>query len=212
MKVVLKSVEQFEPKLVAATTHLTHGMVKLKGGVKMSSRTGNFLKATEVLDIAAEASRKIRAEYNESVTLGAVKYSFLKQRIGNDIVYDPVESVSLEGNSGPYLQYAYARSKSILRKSTKNSQEPQDLQAGERSLVSKISEYSEVIDKAISDLMPSQVCNYLYELTQAFNSFYEHNRVLGDGRESERLWLVQIYSKTLKTGLDILGIVSPEKM
>ncbi len=85
MAVVLKAVEQFEPKLVAATRHLTHGLVKLQGGVKMSSRKGNFLRATDVLDVASEANRALTGQANEETSLGAVKYAFLKNRTGGDI-------------------------------------------------------------------------------------------------------------------------------
>ncbi|HSW99325.1 MAG TPA: arginine--tRNA ligase, partial [Candidatus Saccharimonadales bacterium] len=90
MKVVLKSIEQFEPELARRTTHLTHGNVKLSGGVKMSSRKGNFLRATDVLDAAHEANKEATGrEDDEQVVLGAVKYAFLKQRIGADIIYEP---------------------------------------------------------------------------------------------------------------------------
>src|SRR5205807_2691559 len=115
MKTVLKSVELFHPEPVKATIHLTHGVVKLAGGVKMSSRLGNVLQAEAILNAAAEASRQLSQKENPEVVLGAVKYAFLKNRIGSDIAYEPKESVSLEGNSGPYLQYAHARARSILR-------------------------------------------------------------------------------------------------
>ena len=213
MKVVLKSIEQFEPKLAQTTTHLTHGIVKLAGGEKMSSRKGNILRATEVLDVAAAASKAATGSEDQQVTLGAVKYAFLKQRTGGDIVYDPKESVSLEGNSGPYLQYAHARACSILRKSEQQASDVAGVfEAGERSLVRKVSEYAEVVDKAVSELMPHYICTYLYELAQEFNRFYENNRVIGDSRESLRLGLVKVYADILQKGLTLLGISAPEKM
>ncbi len=117
MKVVLKSVEQFAPELPARTTHLTHGNVKLAGGVKMSSRQGNFVRATEVLELVNAAVKQLGDDApHEAIALGAIKYAFLKNRLGPDLVFDPKESVSLHGNSGPYLQYSLARAKSILRK------------------------------------------------------------------------------------------------
>ncbi len=116
MKVVLKAIEQFEPNLASRTRHMTHGNVKLAGGVKMSSRKGNFLRAADVLDAAGEANREATGQDNEATVLAAIKYSFLKNRIGGDIIFDPKESVALEGNSGPYLQYAHARARSILSK------------------------------------------------------------------------------------------------
>lgn len=212
MAVVLKAIEQFEPELVAATNHLTHGIVKLKGGVKMSSRKGNILRAVDVLEAAKQAQRKITGNTDEQVSLAAVKYAFIKQRTGGDIVYDPEESVSMEGNSGPYLQYAHARAHSILQKASKKPAKITDLQTGERSLVRKLGEYAEVVDKAAAELMPHHICTYLYELAQTFNRFYEKNRVVGDEREAVRLTLVKKYADTLKKGLEILNITAPEKM
>jgi arginyl-tRNA synthetase len=213
MKVVLKSIEQFQPELAGRTTHLTHGMIKLVGGKKMSSRKGNAPLAIDVLEAAAAANLEATSLENHSTVLGAVKYAFLKQRIGGDIVYNPTESVSLEGNSGPYLQYAHARARSILRKSTiAPSQDIATLQPGERSLARKISEYPEAVQKAVDELMPHHITTYLYELAQTFNRFYEHNRVVGNERESARAHLVTLYADVLKDGLGLLGIVAPEQM
>lgn len=215
MAVVLKSIEQFAPELAAATTHLTHGLVKLQGGVKMSSRAGNFLRAVDVLDEAAAANKESTGQDNDVTVLGAVKYAFLKNRLGGDIIYDPKESVSLEGNSGPYLQYAYARAQSILRKAGADQgdlPETVSLEAGERSLVRKLTEYSEVVDRAVADLMPHHICTYLYELAQEFNRFYEHNRVIGDERQAVRVALLAQYAATLGQGLELLGIQAPDKM
>ncbi len=213
MKVVIKSIEQFAPDLAARTKHITHGNVKLAGGVKMSSRKGNFLRAIDVLDVASEANKQATGRDNEQAVLGAIKYSFLKQRIGADIIYVPEESVSLEGNSGPYLQYAHARARSILDKtSQRSSQSEQILDAAERSLARKLSEYPEVLTKAVAELMPHHVCTYLYELAQTFNRFYEQSRVVGDEREALRAQLVALYADVLKDGLGILGIQAPDHM
>lgn len=217
MKVVMKSLEAFLPEATARTTHLTHGQVKLAGGVKMSSRRGNFLRAVDVLETAGEANAAANEGKDDpSVSLGAVKYAFLKQRMGGDIIYDPAESVSLQGNSGPYLQYAHARAKSILSKVTDQGQplstQGLSLQKGERSLVRKLSEYGEVVEKATEELMPHYICTYLYELAQTFNRFYEQSRVIGDEREGVRVQLVSMYADTLKKGLELLGIHAPEEM
>jgi arginyl-tRNA synthetase len=222
MKVVQKSIEQFQPELSARSRHLTHGIVKLSGGTKMSSRKGNILRAVDVLDAATEANKQLTGQENETTVLGAVKYAFLKNRTGGDIIYDPEESVSLEGNSGPYLQYAHARARSILRKADEAGNAERvhlidavtgdALQPDERSLVRKLSEASEVIEKSVAELMPHHICTYLYELAQTFNRFYEKNRVIGDEREALRLSLVDAYSEHLKQGLTLLGIASPEKM
>ena len=212
MAVVLKAIEQFQPELVAATSHLTHGLVKLAGGVKMSSRKGNILRAVDVLDVAAEANREVTGQDNEAAVLGAVKYAFLKQRLGADIIYDPKESVAILGNTGPYLQYAHARARSILAKAAPAEAALTGLQAEERSLLRKITEYAEVIERATAELMPHHVCTYLYELAQRFNSFYEHSRVIGDEREALRLQLVRQYADTLQAGLKLLGIAAPDRM
>jgi len=213
MKVVLKSIEQFAPELVAKTRHVPHGNVKLAGGVKMSSRLGNFLRATDVLDLVGEAAAEISDQPNENTVLGAIKYAFLKQRIGADIVFDPKESVAIEGNSGPYLQYAHARARSVLAKIDGSAEtELKGLQPDERNLLRKITEYPEVVAKATAELMPHLICTYLYELAQEFNRFYEHNRVIGDERQTVRVQLVDHYADTLKSGLELLGITAPDRM
>jgi len=214
MRVVLKAIEQFEPKLAQSTVHITHGLVKLEGNVKMSSRKGNILRAVDVLDIAADANRKASGKEDEIVVLGAVKYSFLKHRTGGDIIYNPDESVSLEGNSGPYLQYAHARARNILAKAGGEIKEAEDVNfdENERSLARKIGEYAETIEKATDELMPHHIATYLYELAQTFNRFYEKSRVIGDEREAIRLKLVNLYADILKSGLGLLGITAPEKM
>jgi arginyl-tRNA synthetase len=213
MAVVLKALEQFEPKLAKATTHLTHGLVKLAGGVKMSSRAGNILGAADVLKFAESANKELTGSDDSKVSLGAVKYAFLKQRLGGDIIYDPAESVSIEGNSGPYLQYAHARACSILAKSEGDvARAGGSLDAQERSLLRKISEYPEAVTKAAEELMPHLICTYLYELAQEFNRFYEKSRIIDDPREKLRLTLVDHYRQTLADGLKLLGIEAPERM
>lgn len=214
MEVVLKAVEQFAPELAAATTHLTHGMVKLKGGIKMSSRKGNILRATEVIAVASDANKKVAGNEDPHVTLAAVKYAMLKNRMGGDIAYDPEESVSVQGNSGPYLQYAHARARSVLAKTTvpDSLSEGEELTADERRLARKLSHYAWTQQRAIEELAPHVICTYLYELAQSFNRFYEDNRVVGDDRENVRSYLVSKYADTLKDGLNLLGITAVEKM
>ena len=216
MQVVLKAVEQFAPELVQKTTHITHGLVKLAGGAKMSSRSGNIIKADDVLEAAKAANKRINQQENNDTALGAVKYAFLKHRIGADIIFDPAESVSLLGNSGPYLQYALVRAKSILGKAqskvTGYKSQVTEFEAGERSLARKIGEYPEVVEKAVNELMPHYVATYLYELAQTFNRFYENNRVVDDPREALRLQLVGSYADVLKNGLELLNIPVPERM
>ena len=213
MRVVLKSLEQYEPKLVAATTHLTHGMVKMAGGVKISSRKGNGLRARQVIEDTAKINFETTSTKSMETTLGAIKYAFLKQRLGPDLIYSPEESVSITGNSGPYLQYSHARSRSILKK-VDNTIEPSSygLDDQERQLTRKISEFPDYLDKSIAEIMPHHLCTYLYELSQSFNKFYEASRVIGDDREAIRLKIVSLYSDILKKGLELLSISAPNQL
>ncbi len=206
MKVVLAALKQFAPEVAERTTHLTHGMVKLSGGKKMSSRQGNVIKAVDVIEMTQAVAK------NKDLAVDAIKYAFLKQRYLTDIIFDPKESVSIEGNSGPYLQYSHARARSILSKGEAPSKTTDNFEPDERSLLRKISEYPEVVDIAIGELMPHYICTYLYELAQNFNRFYEKNRVIDDPRESVRLLLVQMYADTLQNGLALLNIKAPDKM
>lgn len=214
MQVVIKAIEQFAPDPAKRTNHLTHGTVKLAGGVKMSSRKGNIVTALEILDAARQAGEESGTKPTEQTILAAVKYAFAKNRIGSDIAYDPKESIALEGNSGPYLQYAHARAASILQKAITNT--PAEfshiLNPSERSLLRKIGEYKEVVERATNELMPHHICTYLYELAQTFNRFYEQNKVLGSEQESTRLKLVELYKNKLASGLELLGIHAPNKM
>lgn len=212
MQVVLKALEQIYPDLAKKTKYIPHGKLKLKGGLKMSSRKGNIVRAMEVIDVTNEALEKSGRKKDDIVTLAAIKFAFLKVRIGGDVIYDPEESVSLQGSSGPYLQYAHARACSILKKATKNHKKPNELDNLERSLALKISQFNEVVNEAINELMPHLIAVYLYELAQVFNRFYEKNRVIGDVRESQRLYLIASYKNVLKTGLGLLNIQAPEKM
>ncbi len=247
MKVVLASVQEYAPELVEHTQHLTHGMVKLPGNVKMSSRKGNFLKAVDVIDmieheLAETSSEETRSRYSSlqgraanlsresglsseepqptsvdtKIILAAIKYAFLRYRMGGDIVFDPRESVSVSGNSGVYLLYSAVRAKNILQK-LKNEEvnkkivQEDELQY-ERKLNKKIVQYAEVIRGAVQEKAPYKLCNYLYELAQEFSRFYEYVPVAGSVRVSERKVMVQAYLNVMVHGLGLLGIEVPEEM
>jgi arginyl-tRNA synthetase len=213
-KVMLKALEQFAPEQASATTHIPHGLIKLSTG-KMSSRTGEVMRALDLLREVEKSAKEIAGDRESPIretTLAAIKYVFLKSRITGDIVYDVDESLSLEGNSGPYLQYAHARARSILAKSQNNSQMPNILDAEERVLTVKIEQFEEVVDKATNQLAPHIICTYLFELAQIFNRFYEKNRIIGDVKEAQRLSLVAAYATVLKNGLEFIKIPAPEKM
>lgn len=213
MKVVVKALSNFYPEVAERTHHLTHGVIKLPGGVKMSSRKGNILRAVDIIEAAENAAQDLDNSSSNETILAAIKYAFLKTRIGGDVIYDPAEAVALEGNSGPYLQYAHARARSIASKSKVSIKNKlSDLDQGERTLAVKITEFTEVVGRAAESLNPHLICTYLYELSQEFNRFYEHNRVIDDPREAERLYLVNVYASVLKKGLELLGIHAPESM
>lgn len=210
MKVVLASVNEYAPELVERTRHLTHGLVKLPGNVKMSSRKGNFLKAIDVLEMIREMLGGEKAD--ERVVLAAIKYAFLKYKMGGDIVFDPQESVSTNGNSGVYLLYSAVRAKKILAKAGAGGDESGDLSIYERNLDKKLVAYQEVIAEAVVEKAPYKVCNYLYELAQEFSRFYENVKVAGSEREGELMQVVRAYLNVMEHGLGLLGIEIPDEM
>lgn len=253
MRVVLASVREYAPELVERTQHLTHGLVKLAGNVKMSSRKGNFIKAVDVLDGVEELLRRegrAKSEEGQEVladgqkdrgervdprlVLAAVKYAFLRYKMGGDIIFDPQESVSMTGNSGVYLLYSAVRAKKILAKveggaeilskkvvqkegnrglSKKVVQEnPAETAEFERKLYKKIVQYGEVLPAAIREKAPHKICTYLYELAQEFSRFYEAVPVAGSAREQERVELMRADLAVMQHGLGLLGIEIPEEM
>ena len=235
MKVVLKSVEQYAPELVEKTSHLTHGLVKLPGNVKMSSRKGNFLKAVDVLEMVSDELFKEYNSKDSKVATAAYKYAFLKYKMGGDIIFDPKESVKMTGNSGPYLLYSAVRASKILdaagvlsetvslgplraaRPSLRPfarpfSATPATYNIYEKNLAKKLLEYKSVLDEAVDEMAPHKLANYLYETAQDFSRFYENCPVVGSDEETERIKLVKVYYNTLASGLNILGIEIPEEM
>lgn len=228
MKVVLASVAEYAPQLVEHTTHLTHGLVKLPGNVKMSSRKGNFLKAVDVLKLIEDMVG------NEQLALAAIKYAFLKYKMGGDIVFDPQESVSTAGNSGVYLLYSAVRAKKIIEKCrNKEADKVCNANVGvendtsvvehfdvditaehnaEKILSKKLVQYGDVLAEAVRDKAPYKICSYLYELAQEFSRFYENVRVVGNAREEELLKLVKADLAVMEHGLGLLGIEVPESM
>ena len=215
MRVVWKALDQIQPGIEATMTHITNGLINFGDGQKMSSRLGNVTRAVDVLAAVRDKVQSTgNSETDTQVTLGAIKYEFLKHRVGGDIAFDVNESVSTQGNSGPYLQYAHARGCSILEKSTKTMSDDigDNLNDSERLLVRKLTEYTEVIEHATRELAPHHICTYLYELSQEFNRFYEKNQVIGSDEEADRLKLVSSYVDILKSGLEILGIQAPSRV
>lgn len=215
---VIKAVELCFPDLTDVCVNVSTGTVKLTSG-KMSSRSGDVLEVSWLFDQITEAvvERQSKSvKIIEDVVIAAIRYQFLKVRIGSDVVFDINEAVNLQGNTGPYLQYSLVRAFSILQKapdiSIKDIPTGVELEQDEHNLLLKISEYQEVATRATKDLLPHLVANYLYELTQEFNRFYENNRVIDDVRQETRLQLVKLYADALSGGLRILGIPILQKM
>jgi arginyl-tRNA synthetase len=222
MRVVWKAMDQISPGIEAKMTHIVNGIVKFGDGRKMSSRSGNVTTATDVIEsVRSAVGDSGDKERDERIYLGALKYEFLKHRLEGDMSFDPKESVSLHGNSGPYLQYAAVRAKSILQKlipaygDTYNIIVPADdprFDPGERLLVRKLAEYSSILEVATKEYAPYILCIYLYDLAQVFNQFYEKSTIIGDTRERLRWEILSRYYGTLQDGLSMLGIEVPQKM
>lgn len=226
MKVVLASVSELDPKLSERTCHLTHGQVKLVGNKKMASRKGNFLKAIDVLNVVETELAGVSDKINPQTVLAAVKYAFLKYRLGGDIIFDPKESVAMTGNSGVYLLYAVVRAKKILQKNGSNlcrsadstsqtsiiAHKSEKVNMYTRALMMKVVRYREILMDAIMEKSPSKLCTYLYELAQEFSRFYEHVKVTGSEREKELKQLVGAYLRVMEHGSGLLGIEVPEEM
>lgn len=224
-KVVLAAMEEINPKLAEGTKHIGHGMLRLPEG-KMSSRTGKVITAESLIKKVEELieekikdrnfSEKEKEEISEAVAIGAVKYSILKQSIGSDIIYDFDKSISFEGNSGPYLQYAYTRARSVLKKAKDESIKPsfKKIPAEISELEKKISYFSEIVLKAEKSLDPHFITLYLTELAGSFNNYYAKNKIIDgtDDNSSYRVALTEAFSTIMKNGLYLLGIEAIEKM
>ena len=212
-KVVLKAIDLLIPELAGKTLHVAHGMMRLPTG-KMSSRTGNVITGEELIRLMTEKSRG-----NEQVAIGAIKYAILRQAPGKDIIFDVEKALSLEGDSGPYLQYAYARTKSVLAKAKASNYElgimNYEWRKGEKKLIRIISRWPDILRSAQENLVPQAVCTYLIELAGEFNSFYASNQIINpdDKQTTEmRLALTEALAQTLANGLWTLGVPVLDKM
>lgn len=209
-KGVIAAAELCLPELKGVTVNIPTGLVKLTTG-KMSSRNGDVIEVSWLFDEFAKAIEARGGVADDAIIAGALRYQFLKVKIGGDVIFDVNEAVSLTGNTGSYLQYAHARARRILEK-TESVTMPTEVRSEDRLLVRKLGEYSEVANVAKTALEPHHICNYLFELAQEFNRYYEKNQVVGSEHEQHRAGLVALYVDTLRAGLMILGIVAPDKM
>ena len=215
--------------------HFSYGMVELPNG-KMKSREGTVVDADDLIAaMVADAkqtseelgkfkdmSEEERNEIARIVGLGALKYFILKVDARKNMLFNPEESIDFNGNTGPFIQYTYARIRSILRKAQAEGinipatlEYTMPLNEKEIELIQKLNEFGAAVEQAGKDYSPSGIANYCYELTKAFNQFYHDYSILGADTEEEkvvRLVLAQNVGKTLKNGMALLGIEVPERM
>lgn len=215
--------------------HFSYGMVELPNG-KMKSREGTVVDAddliaamiddarrtSEELGKFADMSDEERAEVSRMVGMGALKYFILKVDARKNMLFNPEESIDFNGNTGPFIQYTYARIRSILRKAeAQGIAVPEafsgnvNLSVKETELIQKMNEYEAAVRQAGIDYSPSGIANYCYELTKEFNQFYHDFSILGadtDDEKALRLLIAKNVAKTLKNGMRLLGIEMPERM
>lgn len=208
---VIAAADQLWPDNKGVTVNIPTGLVKLSTG-KMSSRDGDVVEVAWLFDEFKKAIEARGSEGSDEIVAGALRYQFLKVKIGSDVVFDINEAVSLTGNTGSYLQYAHARARSILSKSTASFSMPQSLFDEDRDLIRKLGEYHDVVNVSTRSLEPHHICTYLFELAQEFNRYYEKNKVIGGEKEAHRISIVGLYADILKAGLAILGVEAPERL
>ena len=215
--------------------HFSYGMVELPNG-KMKSREGTVVDADELIATMIDDARKTsdelgkfkdmseeeRREIARVVGLGALKYFILKVDARKNMLFNPEESIDFNGNTGPFIQYTYARIRSIMRKAAAEgmalpAQLPSDapLNDKEIALIQKMNDFGAVIEQAATDYSPSGIANYCYELTKDFNQFYHDYSILNADTQEEkltRLVLANNVAKIIKNGMLLLGIEVPERM
>lgn len=215
--------------------HFSYGMVELPNG-KMKSREGTVVDADELIaEMIADArktsdelgkfddmSEQEKQDIARIVGLGALKYFILKVDARKNMLFNPEESIDFNGNTGPFIQYTYARIRSIMRKAdAEGIKLPQQLSTNaplndkEIALIQKLNDYKTVVEQAGTDYSPSGIANYCYELTKDFNQFYHDYSILNANSEEEktaRLVLAANVAKTIKNAMQLLGIEVPERM
>jgi len=225
-KVLKKAMEITFPDLASKTVHISHGMMRLPTG-KMSSRTGEVISAEYLIDemkkliLAKIEDRNFDArekdEIAEAVALGAVKYSILRQAPSRDIIFDFEKSISFEGDSGPYIQYAHTRAKAVLSKA-KESNLTLDAtypKGWERARIERLLyRFPEVVNRAYDQLSPQHIATFLMGLAHEFNNFYAIEKIVdpNDAATPFKVALTSAVARVLENGLHLLGIKAPKKM
>ncbi len=224
--VILEAIKHIYPEVANRTLHIGHGIMRFASG-KMSSRKGNVvLGETLIQDIEAMVLEKMhdqeftdadKKEIAEKVAIGAIKYSILKQSIGKDIIFDPEKSISFEGDSGPYIQYTYVRTRSIMAKAKEVGIEAVatvDPSIEITRLEKMVYKFPEIVERAAHDMAPNYIATYVTELASEFNAYYAKNKIVDphDPLSSYRLGLTEAVGWVLKNSLHLLGIQTPERM
>jgi arginyl-tRNA synthetase len=212
--------------------HFSYGMVELPNG-KMKSREGTVVDADDLMAAMIDDARRTsdelgkfddmteeeKAEIARVVGLGALKYFILKVDARKNMLFNPEESIDFNGNTGPFIQYTYARIRSILRKAEAAGVQAEatniQLAQKEIDLIQKISEYAAAVAQAGKDYNPSGIAKYCYELTKQFNQFYHDFSILNADTEEQkrfRLLIAKNVAKNIKNGMALLGIEVPERM
>jgi len=197
-----------------------YSYVLLKDGGKMSTRSGEVVLLEEFI---SEAVKKATLAIKEKKTkgdakkigIGAIKYSMLRNENNKNITFDWEQALNFEGDSGPYLQYSYARASSILKKANKKQKSKptiQELTKSETELIKKILIFPEIVENAYKNFAPYILANYSFELSSKFNEFYHESKVIGSKEESFRLRLVHAFRIVIKSALFLLGIEVMEEM
>jgi len=223
-KVVYKVASLLLPEISERLEHVSHGMMLLSSG-KMSSRKGNVVTGESLLtDMLLRAREKVaerdlvedeKGDIAEAVAVAAIKFSVLKQRAGKNITFDPEESLSFEGDSGPYLQYAHTRAVSVLRKAEVEKYVPSAELApqGTTQLEQLLYRFPSVVERAQKEREPHHVTTYLLELASAWNSWYAAEKIIEDApTTSYKLAIAKAFAQTMHNGLYLLGIRAPERM
>jgi arginyl-tRNA synthetase len=212
-KVFLAALSEIAPKLAEKTVHVSHGSLRLDSG-KMSSRKGNVITAVGLIDDVIKKANEKNADplIAQQVAMGAIRYMILRQAPGSDIIFDEGKSLSLLGDSGPYLQYALVRARKILVYAAgggaTGSNSPPEPYPIERLIM----HFPEVAARAARELAPNLLVNYLTELAGEWNAFYAKEQVLGSPEEVYRQRVTRAFANTMTNGLTLLGIPTPEKM
>jgi arginyl-tRNA synthetase len=217
--VVVAAMREIMPEIAAKIRHITHGMMRFAEG-KMSSRTGNVITGESLLQDLAEAAKARAAESRaddaeklaQDVAVAAVKYQVLKQVAGKDIVFDRERALSLEGDSGPYLQYAHARTHAIVEKAQESGVVAQ-AEPTDADVPRLLRRFPEIVAYASEMREPHLLTTYLTALAASFNSWYAQEQILdGTPAAAHKVAITDAVRKTLKNGLWILGIPAPERM